>query len=210
MYNPPRFKSENIKEAIELMDKYPFATVVSLHEDKSNISHLPLVPKLVGDRIELIGHMARANSHWKSLEKSITTVIFHGPHTFITPKWYAKNDVPTWNYSAVHVNGKIELIEDHDGIIECLKQLTDHTEKHWPSGWEFFVPDNLSGGVLAKSIVGFKIIVDQINFKKKLSQNRSALDRAGILNGLESRSDENSHLVLGDMMKLYTQNGEDK
>lgn len=210
MYNPSRFKSENMQEAFELMDQYPFATVVSVSENKPTISHLPLTPKWLNDKIELIGHMARANLHWKILATSPTTVIFHGPHSFITPKWYAENDVPTWNYSTIHTNGRVDLIEDYDGIVECLKYLTNYTEKHWPSGWDLFVPDDLSGDVLSKSIVGFKIAVEQINFKKKLSQNRSPADRVGILNGLESRSDENSHLVRKDMLRLYSKNGEVK
>jgi transcriptional regulator len=118
--------------------------------------------------------------------------------------------VPTWNYSTIHANGRIDLIEDCDGIVECLKHLTHHTEKHWPSVWDFFIPDDLSGDVLSKSIVGFRIAVEQINFKKKLSQNRSEAERVGILNGLELRSDENSHLVLKDMMDLYSRKGEIK
>lgn len=208
MYNPTRYKSEDTKEAFELMDRYPFATIISVNDNNPTISHLPLTPKWQDDKIELIGHMARANFHWKILDKASSTFVFHGPHTFITPMWYTENNVPTWSYSTVHLSGKITLIEDNEGLVECLKHLTNHTERLWPSGWDFFIPDNLSGDNLSKSIVGFKVIVDQINFKKKLSQNRSVTDRAGVLVGLKSRSDENSHLVLKDMMRMYTQNGE--
>lgn len=210
MYNPSRFKSENTNEAFELMDRFPFATVISVCEYKPVISHLPLTPIWQNNKIELVGHMARANPHWKTLSTSPTMAIFHGPHSFITPKWYAENDVPTWNYSTIHVNVKVDLIEDYDGIVDCLNQLTRHAEKHWPSGWELFIPDDLNGEVLSKSIVGFKMSVEQINFKKKLSQNRSAADRAGILNGLESRPDENSQLILKDMLSLYSKSGEVK
>ncbi|MBK8202468.1 MAG: FMN-binding negative transcriptional regulator [Bdellovibrionales bacterium] len=210
MYNPQRYKSDDTTEAFDLMDQNPFATIITVVEGKPFLSHLPLTPKMVGNKIELIGHLARANPHWKSLAGTLATVIFHGPHTYITPKWYAENDVPTWNYSTVHVSGTVELVEAYDGIIECLKELTNHVERLWPSGWEFFVPDDLSDEILPKSIVGFKIKIDEINFKKKLSQNRTPADRAGVLRGLETRSDDNSRTVLADMLKLYSQNGESK
>lgn len=210
MYNPQRFKSVDTNEAFDLMDRNPFATVITVVEGKPFVSHLPLTPKMVGNEIELIGHLARANPHWKSFANSQATVIFHGPHTYITPKWYAENDVPTWNYSTVHVTGKIELIESHDGIVDCLKELTSHVERHWPSGWEFFIPDDLMGDILPKSIVGFKIKVAEINFKKKLSQNRTTADRAGVLKGLETRGDDNSRSVLSEMKKLYSSTGESK
>lgn len=210
MYNPQRFKSADTNEAFALMDQNPFATVITVVEGKPFVSHLPLTPKKVEDKIELIGHLARANPHWKSFANSQATVIFQGPHTYITPKWYAVNDVPTWNYSAVHATGKIELIESPDGIVECLKELTAHVERHWPSGWDFFIPESLTGDILPKSIVGFKVKVDEINFKKKLSQNRTAADRAGVLKGLETRGDDNSRSVLGEMRKLFSTNGESK
>lgn len=206
MYNPQRFKSTDMNEAFDLMDRNPLATVITVVQGMPSVSHLPLTPKRVGDSIELIGHLARANSHWKSFLNSQATVIFHGPHTYVTPKWYTENDVPTWNYLTVHIAGKIELIESYDGIVECLRELTTHVERHWPSGWEFFIPDDLVGDILTKSIVGFKIKVDEINFKRKLSQNRIPADCAGILKGLETRNDDNSRLILDEMKKLFSLN----
>lgn len=200
MYNPQKFKSDNLQEAFELMDQYPFATLISISEGKPVVSHLPLTPIWTGEKIELIGHLARANSHWKVLAESKVTAIFHGPHTYITPMWYAKNDVPTWNYLTVHATGNVQLIEDYEGIIGCLKTQTAHTERHWRSGWEFFVPEDLKGDRLTKNIAGFKVNVEEINFKKKLSQNRPA-DQGGILMGLESRSDENSQAILFEMSR---------
>lgn len=210
MYNPQRFKSEDDQEVFELMDRHPFATVITVVDGKPFVSHLPITPKKIGDKIELIGHLARANPHWRSFVNSQATVLFHGPQTYITPKWYAEDDVPTWNYSTVHVTGPVDLIESTEGIVECLKELTTHIERHWPSGWEFFIPGDLTGDVLSKSIVGFKIKADEINFKKKLSQNRSPADRAGVLKGLETRSDDSSRSVLTEMRKLYSLNGESK
>lgn len=202
MYNPRHFKCDNPDEAFEFMDRYPFATLVSAAGGNPVISHLPLIPQSNGHKIELIGHLARANPHWKVVAQSPTTAIFHGPHTFITPKWYAKNDVPTWNYSAIHLTGTVELIENFDELEKCLKTLASHAEKHWPSGWNFFVPEDLRGDALSRAIVGIKIHVEQIDFKKKLSQNRPAPDQMGVIEGLKHRKDENSHLVMKDMIQL--------
>ncbi len=151
--------------------------------------------------MELVGHLARANPHSRALADHQATVIFQGPHTYITPVWYAQNDVPTWNYLTVHVTGRVDLIQDYEGIIVCLKDLAAQVEQYWPSGWEFFIPEDLSTGELEKNIVGFRIKVEEISFKKKLSQNRSAKDFSGILSGLAERTDENSLAILNEMKK---------
>lgn len=202
MYNPTKFKSTDINEAFDFMFKNPFATVISITDGKPFVSHLPLTPSKVNDEIELIGHLAKANLHWKLLPHSTTTVIFQGPHTYITPKWYSKDDVPTWNYVAIHAIGKTELIDSYEGLVKILKFQTDHVEQQWSSGWDFYIPDDLNKENLSKHIVGFKMKVNEINFKKKLSQNRTPEDRAGVLQGLATRSDDNSRAILLEMQKL--------
>jgi transcriptional regulator len=208
MYSPGAFKSADLKEAFDLMHKYPFATVVTVDEGQPIVSHLPITPVRVGEKVELIGHLARANPQWRTFAASDATVIFQGPHTYITPAWYVIDGVPTWNYSTVHVTGKAELIEDQGGLVACLKALTAHVERYWPSGWDFSIPDRLQGDVLPQSIVGFRVKAAKIDFKQKLSQNRSKIDREGVLKGLESRRDESSQLVRQEMLKLFSPNGE--
>ncbi len=208
MYTPQNYQTHDINEAFELIISYPFATLISVQDQQPYISHLPLTPQRQGDQIYLIGHLAKANPHWKFMTQNKLTAIFHGPHTYVTPKWYAENDVPTWNYTTLHTTGKVELIENSPGLIDCLKTLTTHTEKVWPSGWEFFIPDDLIGEALPQSIVGFKITVEKMLFKKKMSQNRSNADRVGIIAGLESRSDEQSQNVRKIMQEMYDVDGQ--
>lgn len=207
MYNPTRYQDRDEDEIFELMDQYPFATVISVGKDGPVVSHLPITPKRVDGQIELIGHLARANPHWQSLEQGKTLVIFQGPHTYVTPSWYKKNNVPTWNYITLHASGATRLIQDHEGLVDCLKELTDHVERNWHSGWQFYLPEDLGSGQLTKAIVGFRIRVEKFNFKKKLSQNRSEQDRAGVLEGLKLRTDENSRMVFDEMSKLYSADG---
>lgn len=210
MYNPEKFNNPDSKAAFDLMYRFPFATVITAHDSETTISHLPLTPIHVDGKIVLIGHMAKANPQWKSMRSELVTAVFHGHHTYITPQWYAENDVPTWNYSVVHAKGRAEIYENYAELVNCLKTLTEHTETVWPSGWKFIIPDDLPPQILEKSIVGFKITVEELVFKNKLSQNRNEADRAGVLNGLQTRTDEQSLGVLADMQKLYSKNGQKK
>ncbi len=202
MYNPTRFKSTDLDEAFKLMEGFPFATVITVADGKPMITHLPLTPVRNGDSIELIGHMARANPHSKVLACSAMTAIFHGPHTYISPKWYEENDVPTWNYLAIHATGKLSIVDTETGLLKILQGLTDHVERLWPSGWSFFLPEDLQGERMTSGIVGFRMIVEDLNFKKKLNQSRSEKDHEGVLSGLSSRTDDNSRLIQAEMKKL--------
>ncbi len=204
IYNPQRFAKNDLDASFELMDRNLFATVVSVANKSPYISHLPLTPKRVGDTIELVGHLARANPHSKILSKDQdVTAVFHGPHAYITPKWYAENNVPTWNYAVVHAKGKVQLVEDYESILGCLQELARHAERHWPSGWEFFVPDDLKDPMLTKKIVGFKITIEDIQYKNKMSQNNPAEDIKGVLRGLAMRGDDNSLGVRAEMLKVF-------
>lgn len=206
MYNPQKFKETDMDLAFDLMDKYSFSTVVTVYEGKSFISHLPLTPMRAGNEIELFGHLAKANPHWKLLANGQTTFIFQGANTYITPKWYVHDDVPTWNYSVAHVSGEISLIEDREGLIECLKVLTSKSEEKWPSDWDFYVPEDLQGNNIEKYIVGFRVKVKELNFKRKLSQNKTVEDQKGVIKGLKERKDEQSQQVLADMIQIYEMN----
>lgn len=203
MYLPPSFNVKDPEIIQAIIRDYPLATVLTVSEtNELSISHLPLIGRLANDEMTLVGHMARGNLHWRAMKKnSMTKVIFHGPHTFITPTWYAENDVPTWNYVAVHIDGDANLIEDKAGIIECLKALSASTEPPGPGSWEFWIPDDLSKpNALESALVGFEIKVRQITGKFKLSQNRSPADRQGVMNGLALRGDEMS-LRIRDLMQ---------
>lgn len=205
MYNPSVFKSEDSEAALNLMKGFPFATVISTKENKPIISHLPLVANKLENSFVLTGHMARANSQWHTFQDSEVTVVFTGPHAYITPKWYidSENEVPTWNYSVVHARGSVEIIEDFEGAVECLKSLSAHAEKLWPSGWKFSVPEYFMGDTLMKNIVAFKIKVVDMDFKMKLSQNRIREDRVSIAKGLAEKTDDRFYELLNSMLDLY-------
>ncbi len=177
---------------MKIMADYPLATIISQTQSGPYISHLPLVVEQKGDELYLLGHLARANSHWKVMNGQSPLVIFHGPNAYITPQWYEQNDAPTWNYVVVHVTGNCTLIENSSDLQMCLEKLTDHVEVG-SNPWKFWIPEDLSGeGKLEKAIVGFSIKIESIQSKFKLSQNRSQQDRQRVIQGLIERGDEMS------------------
>ncbi len=210
MYNPPKFRSNDLKAAAALMDEYPFATMISVHHGAPVISHLPLTADFLDSQIQLFGHMARANPHAQVLAHGRATAIFHGAHTFITPKWYQEDDVPTWNYSAIHITGDVKTIDSYDDMLSVLNRSREHMERRWPSGWELRIPDDLEGKALTRSILVFQMRATDVQFKRKLSQNRSESDRRSVIEGLGARSDENSAAVRRDMQATFLEDGDQK
>ncbi|WPU66225.1 FMN-binding negative transcriptional regulator [Peredibacter starrii] len=184
MYNPKHFINDNIDELNSLIDQYPFATLITGEE----VGHLPLYRE--GNK--LVGHMARRNQ-LKLGEK--VKVVFNGPQTYINSSWYAKNDVPTWNYAVVHIDGNLKLIEDNKGILKILNFSNDHMNQQYEEKWDMYVPEDLRGEQLSKAIVGIEISIDNIEGKFKLSQNRNDADYAGVLEGLSRREDEMSQKI---------------
>lgn len=185
----------------ELVNNHPFATVVTGVGAEMQISHLPLVLEKRGAEWILVGHLSRANPHWKALDGNETTAVFHGPHAYITPLWYEKNDVPTWNYAVAHLSGTARLLENEEDTLRALRVLSEHMEG--PQGWKFYMPEDLAEpGILLKAIVGFEIPVSLKRGNLKFSQNKSPVDVQGVLDGLASRGDEQSQQVKEWMIRL--------
>jgi transcriptional regulator len=204
MYTPKHFSKDSKSEVRDVIAQNSFATVLSYPKDQTVlISHLPIIFSAnPAEENILIGHMARQNPQWKHFrDNPNATMIFHGPHTYISPLWYRSGrDVPTWNYAVVHLHGKIELVEKFDEQVEILKQLTAVFEG--PTGWDFELPDDLlDESALTSAIISFKFHIEKTEAKFKLSQNRSKDDREGIIEGLKTRTDEQSKLVREMMLK---------
>ena len=141
-----------------------------------------------GDR--LVGHVARANAHWRRMvEDSPALAVVTGPDTYVSPGWYATKAehgrvVPTWNYSVVHLRGRLRIHDDPAWVRALVTRLTDRHEQSREEPWhvtdapEDYVTKNL------RPIVGVEIVVERVEAKAKLSQNRSGEDRAGVAAGL--------------------------
>jgi transcriptional regulator len=135
---------------------------------------------LLEDRV-LAAHMARANPHWQAFAHGRTVAIFHGPHTYISPRWYVEPDknVPTWNYAAVHVHGRPEMLAA-DSVPAHIAQLTAQFEQ---GAW---TPAPAKIAQLAPGVVGFRIKPERIETKIKMNQNRTPADRAKVIESLRA------------------------
>jgi transcriptional regulator len=202
VYLPPKFEERDLNCLQQVIDENPFASLISVFEGKPEISHLPLILESNGSKMRLIGHMAKANPQWRHLEGSPVTIAFQGPQTYITPKWYVENDVPTWNYVVVHVMGPVRLMQTYEELVQALRLLTQKMEQNASDPWEFWLPEDLeSPQVLQNAIVGFEIEVQEIKGKFKLSQNRSEQDRSQVIEGLGARVDEMSRGIQALMIR---------
>jgi transcriptional regulator len=187
MYLPSSFEVTDNAVLESFIRRYAFATLVTSSSGAPMVSHIPMVLRRNEGRGSLVGHVARANAHWRELDGNKDAVaIFHGPHAYVSPTWYASAPVvPTWNYAVVHVSGQPRTSTDPDFTRAALADLVAEYEGSRDSPWrtadlapEFF--DKLVG-----AIVAFEMPIEKIEGKFKLGQNRSREDRQGILAGLD-------------------------
>jgi transcriptional regulator len=201
MYVPAHFAQEDPALLLEVMQQESFATLVSVVDGAPFATHLPVLARTEGETTYIEGHFARANPHWKGLEKDpVALVIFQGPHAYISPTLYTSSErVPTWNYVAVHATGRITLEHGRDAKLGMLSRLVAH---HEPSYQAQF--DAIGGGMvdgLLQAIVAFDIKVDRLEGKFKLGQHRLAGDKPEMRSWLE-QGGEDQRALAGWMKRL--------
>lgn len=142
-------------------------------------THLPLIVKDQGEHGLIEGHFAKANLHWQALASHETLVVFSGPQSYVSPTLYTEDlSVPTWNYIAIHAYGALETIEEPDAKDALLKNLIAQHEPSYADRWRD-LPDGFKRTMLA-GIVGFRIPIERIEGKFKLSQNRNEAERRNV------------------------------
>ena len=191
MYTPAAFHLSDKTRALEVAAEYPFGVFVATLDGSIEITHLPMKLSEGPTGLRLIGHVAKANPLVRAFEaRTVGTAVFSGPHAYISPDWYAaENQVPTWNYVAVHVSGPLAPITDDDALKDLLAELTDPNEgalapkPAWTHGK---MPQDQLARML-KGIVGFEMRVESLVAKSKLGQNKATADTLGAIAGLEAR-----------------------
>lgn len=200
MYIPKYFKVTAIDEIAEFISKNSFGTLVTTKKSRPIATHLPLfLEKDTDEHYYITGHMAYGNPQWRTLEDAEVLVMFQGPHAYISSSWYNHENVPTWNYQAVHIYGKAEIVAKEElikGLSKLLNKYEGHREN--PILWDRLSADLLETEL--KGIVGFKIKVQETQAAYKLSQNRNEENKKNIVSKLYEEADVNSHL-LADVMK---------
>ncbi len=230
MYSPKFNRVDDRGILIEAMQAYSFATIfgptssaaapAGLTPDSStpetpttpehlgavaSATHLPLVVKDEGEHGVIEGHFAKANPHWQSLAGRETLVVFHGPHSYVSPTLYTEElSVPTWNYIAVHAYGTLSLVEDEPGKLALLTDLIAANEPAFLDHWRA-LPEGFRRTML-KGIMGFRIPIARIEGKFKLSQNRQPEERRNVHAAQSAGSDDERALAQW-MERLLGQNG---
>lgn len=202
MYIPERNRIADQAVIDEFVRTHDFATLITSDADGIPIaSHIPLflTVKDDGERV-FHGHLARENTHWKLFEQKRTTLaIFHGPHSYVSARWYNHENVPTWNYQVVHAYCRPHIFTDAPTLRKDVSELTDIYEH----GTGYSV-DGLSPKLLAtelRGIVGFTLHVERFEAKFKLSQNRDAESFANVISELEENVDPRSNDVAKAMRR---------
>lgn len=194
MYIPKLYHEEDRAKIIEFMRQNEFTILVTHDGEQQAASHL--LVEVVEDDVRLFvnGHMSKANPQWKSFGKNAEVlVIFQGPHTYISPTWYNHVNVPTWNYQAVHVYGRVKIVDDRNEAYLLLKRLIDRHETAGHYKLET-LPDDFVEREM-RGVIAFQVEVSRIEANYKLSQNRNDIDFRSIVTKLEERDDEMSHGV---------------
>jgi transcriptional regulator len=189
MYTPPHFAETRVDLLHAAIHRAGLAVLVSQTADGLIASHVPLLldpgPAPYGT---LTGHLARPNPQARGAAGD-ALAIFQGPDGYITPSYYATKRetgkvVPTWNYTAIHAYGQLEFFDDPARLLEVVTHLTDKHEAARARPWAVSdAPDEFVQGML-RGIVGFTLTISRLEGKVKMSQNRPAEDRAGVVAGL--------------------------
>jgi transcriptional regulator len=208
MYIPPAFQENDLATLHATIRAARLSTLVTATAEGLIGTPLPMIlDETEGPHGTLYGHVARANPQWKLAPVGDAMAVFMGPDAYVTPSWYATKRetgkvVPTWNYIAVHAYGPVEFFADADRLRDVVTRLTNlHEAARADSArvetWavtdapEDFIRSQLRG------IVGLRMPIARIDGKRKMSQNRSAEDRAGVAEGLATSDNALDRAVAG-------------
>lgn len=200
MYIPELYKNENQQDIQNFIHQNGFGILVNQTDGKPWATHIPLLLEEKEGKQLLVGHVSKENPQAESFKTNDEVLaIFSGVHTYISSSWYDHENVPTWNYLAVHVYGKL-TIHSLAETIEALKRLVD---KYEAKSEKPVRVEELSKKTMlqARGIVSFEIEITAIEAKKKLSQNRDDKNYKNIISKLENSNDFQSMEVAKEMKK---------
>jgi transcriptional regulator len=196
MYLPRHFTVTDLEEIARFVDAAGAADLVTFDGSRPVATLLPVIwdrPADLGasaDYGRLLGHVAVANPQWQTAQPgALALAIVHGPQAYVSPSWYESKTrhgrvVPTWNYQTVHLTGRLTVHQDPKWLRALVTRLTRRHEETGPRPWAVTdAPPQFIDGQL-KAIVGVEVTITEIEAKNKLSQNRSTLDQAGVVEGL--------------------------
>ncbi|WP_281324227.1 FMN-binding negative transcriptional regulator [Flavobacterium sp. IMCC34518] len=201
MYIPDLYKNEDKESIQKFLKENAFGILINQTNGKLWATHIPLELEINKEGEEVLhGHIAKENPQWTAFQTNDQVLaVFTGPHSYISSSWYDHENVPTWNYSAVHVYGKIKIIKG-DAVIDSLTKLVDKYEQN--SKCPVRVADFSKKTMLqTRGIVAFEIKIEEIQAQNKMSQNRDAKNYSNIILELEKTENPQSIAVAKEMTK---------
>jgi transcriptional regulator len=201
MYIPRRYEEEDMDKIHAFIRENSFGILISVKDSIPSGTHIPLLLEKDGDeQAVLMGHISKGNEQKHALaEGAKVMVVFTGPHAYVSPRWYTQMNVPTWNYIAVHVYGTVKIVEG-DELHAALRRMVDHYEHPMPKPVTMEeIPEKTYQDDF-RGIVGFKIVIDEIQAAYKLSQNRDEQSYHRVVDELEKGDDMAQH-VAAEMKK---------
>ena len=199
MYIPNHYKNENIKEVKDFLIKNSFGILLNQNKGRISGTHIPMELNTDKNGKDILsGHISKTNPQWNNFnDKEEVLAIFNGPHSYVSSSWYKKENVPTWNYIAVHIYGTIKIIEG-DELLSSLKKLVDKYESNSENPVSV---ENLSEKSLKQinGIIGFNIHINEIQATYKLSQNRDDSDYHNVIKKLDKTKDSGSMEIAKEM-----------
>jgi transcriptional regulator len=201
MYIPAHFRETDLKQLDWLAAHDAFGTLISVTDGAPVATHLPVLYRREGGRVTLAGHWARPNPQWSAIEGQRVLFIFHGPHAYISPRWYTDpaRNVPTWDYAAAHLYGQVQLIQEPARIERVVAALALFYEAGADAPWR--ISETLPTPQLLRGIVAFELVVDEIQVKFKLNQNHPPANVEGAIAALRSQGTDDAAAVAALMQE---------
>ncbi|MEL6972136.1 MAG: FMN-binding negative transcriptional regulator [Bacteroidota bacterium] len=200
MYIPSTNRWEDQEGVLAFMQRFSFASIINVNGSGLPLAtHLPFVLDIRGEQLFLKAHFARANDQWTFLDQQTSLVVFSEPHAYVSPAHYnKKQNVPTWNYQAVHVYGQARVVEDGPTARAIVEDLIQQSEPGYLKQWKELSPAYQEA--MFKGIVAFEMLVTDVQAKSKLSQNKQPEEQMRIAEELLHSADTGERYLGKEML----------
>ncbi|WP_126248629.1 FMN-binding negative transcriptional regulator [Chitinophaga rhizosphaerae] len=202
MYTPKQTQEHDFETIAAFIRKHAFALLLSVRDGAPYGTHIPVeLEEREPGTFVLRGHLANANPQTEDFKSGQTFLaVFTDPHAYISSSWYEKEKIPTWNYIAVHIYGKLRILSETE-LVDSLTSLMNKYEASSEHPVRMAdVPEKAMQASL-KAITGFEMSLDKIETRFKLSQNRSDRDYANIISHLNASGDSQAAEIAEEMAK---------
>ncbi|MGP5070665.1 FMN-binding negative transcriptional regulator [Psychrobacter faecalis] len=205
MFTPKAFKEDNFENIRTFIKEQPQATVIAKTGNRLESCHIPMYWQDDDSTFGcLYGHIAKVNTLNNSDNNAPWLIIFQDAGHYISPNWYPSKltthkEVPTWNYRSVHITGNVSLLTEHEHLNEILSKKTADFEANKPNPWSLDDAPEKYIHAMCRAVVGIRVDIKDVQAQFKLSQNKTAENRVGVVVGLKelrtAKADEMATLV---------------